>query len=47
MYLLLVFLLVTFVIGGTTLASHDLRKPLSVLLGCVIVGIMFYSRQVL
>jgi hypothetical protein len=47
MYLLLAFLLVTFLIGGTTTAGRQLPRPIVVLGACVVVGIGFYSRRVL
>ena len=47
MYLLLTFLLVSFVLGGTAAASHRSRKPLVVLGACAVVAMMFYSRRVL
>jgi hypothetical protein len=47
MYLLLAFLLVTFLIGGLTPRGRALPRPLLLLGGCVIVGAMFYSRRLL
>lgn len=45
MRLFLAFLFTAFMVGGTTIGRPFLRKPLYTLLGCVVVGSMFYSYR--
>ncbi len=45
MRLYLAFLVAAFVLGGTSTGRAMIRRPLGVLVGCMLVGAMFYSYR--
>jgi len=47
MQLLLAFIFVMFVLGGSVGRAQVLRRPVALLATCAVVGIMFYSRRMI
>ena len=47
MELLLAFLATTFIVGGVATQSKSVQRPLVILISCIVVGALFYSRRII